>query len=520
MNTFPNEENLTPSQEEMLMKYLDGRLGNDETASFHQMMMDCPEARAWLREAAEHAVAVVDAHRCAAVEQVDFSNQESTVVRPNSRFYLAAIASAAAIWMATLIFTSMGKREAPVRLSPARITSAEGAFSLLGDDGSIRLEVLHEDAEPTFFEVGETLSSQGGDSILQFELPSGVQFTMAGYAELRRLPSGSANCFYLHTGSVWSEPADKTEARPLIFKTPMAHVDLSEDCQFDLHAKNGFTRLRVNQGEARVRRTMDGMDVLVKAGHMIQITPELDRSLQSQPQPKPVHSWSCDQLEAPDILLGHWSNQWPASTLPPYSLEVNETFMVFGSSTPKGRTARRKTQAQWGTWMTALKQVLPPVVLGVMKPEPSNHMPSVRSQALPWRISDDRRVLLYATAFSVSRSGPNPVVLLPGSRLRFLFSFQRAYPIRFGFAGQQLHKPFEGKYELDVLEQELGEPGRLHMMDIPVDAFQSKRPSVLGDAYGLEVDHVYALNLFKDAGLVLHKVEILGPEETQGGLID
>ena len=129
-----------------------------------------------------------------------------------------------------------------------------------------------------------------------------------------------------------------------------------------------------------------------------------------------------------------------------------------------------------------------------MKPEPSNHMPSVRAQALPWCISDDRRVLPHATAFSVSRSGgPNPVVLLPGSRLRFLFSFERAYPIRFGFAGQQLHKPFEGKYELDVLEQELGEPGRLHMMDIPVNAFQSKRPSVLGDARGLEVDHVYAL---------------------------
>ncbi|HCB99522.1 MAG TPA: hypothetical protein DEP78_14740, partial [Verrucomicrobiales bacterium] len=159
MNTFPNEENLTPSQQEMLMKYLDGRLGNDETASFHQMMMDSPEARAWLREAAEHAVAVVDAHRCAAVEQVDFSNQESTVVRSNSRFYLAVIASAAAIWMATLFFDSMGKREAPVRSFPARITSAEGAFSLLGNDGSIRLEVLHEDTEPTFFEVGETLSS-------------------------------------------------------------------------------------------------------------------------------------------------------------------------------------------------------------------------------------------------------------------------------------------------------------------------------------------------------------------------
>ena len=97
---------------------------------------------------------------------------------------------------------------------------------------------------------------------------------------------------------------------------------------------------------------------------------------------------------------------------------------------------------------------------------------------------------------------------------------RQAYPIRFGFAGQQLHKPFEGKYELDVLEQELGEPGRLHMMDIPVNAFQSKRPSVLGDARGLEVDHVYALNLFKDAGLVLHKVEILGPEKARGGLTD
>ena len=520
MNTCPNEENLTPSQQEMLMKYLDGSLGNDETASFHQMMMDLPEARVLLRDAAEHAVAVVDAHRCAAVDQVDLSKKEPSVVRPNSRFYLTIIASAAAIWMATLFFNSMGKREAQVRLSPVRITSAEGAFSLLGDDGSIRLEVLNEDAEPTFLEVGETLSSHCGDSILQFELPSGMQFTMAGYAELRHLQSGNTNCFYLHTGSVWSEPADKTRAVPLIFKTPTAHVDVSEDCQFDLHAKNGFTRLRVNQGEARVRRTMDGMGVIVNAGHMTQITTQLDLSLQSQPQPKPVHSWSCDQLEAPDILLGHWSNQLPASTLPPYSLEVDETFMVFGTSTPKGRTARRKTQAPWGTWMTAFKQVLPPVVLGVIKSEPYNHLPSVRAQALPWRISDDRRVLLYATAFSVSRSGHNPVVLLPGSRLRFLFSFERSYPIRFGFAGQQLHKPFEGKYELDILEQELGEPGRLHMMDIPVDAFQSKRPSVLGDANRLEVDHVYALNLFKDAGLVLHKVEILGPDEAQGGLTD
>ena len=78
MNTFPNEENLTPSQQEMLMKYLDGRLENNETASFHQMMMDCPEARAWLREAAEHAVAVVDAHRCAPSNKSIF-NQESTV---------------------------------------------------------------------------------------------------------------------------------------------------------------------------------------------------------------------------------------------------------------------------------------------------------------------------------------------------------------------------------------------------------------------------------------------------------
>ena len=167
---------------------------------------------------------------------------------------------------------------------------------------------------------------------------------------------------------------------PLIFKTPTAHVDLSEDCQFDLHAKNGFTRLRVNQGEARVRR--DGWDGCLGEGRTYDPNhSRACRSLQSQPQPKPVHSWSCDQLEAPDILLGHWSNQWPASTLPPYSLEVNETFMVFGSSTPKGRTARRKTQAQWGTWVTALKQVLPPVVLGVMKPEPSNYMPSVRAQA-------------------------------------------------------------------------------------------------------------------------------------------
>ena len=55
------------------MKYLDGSLGDDETASFHQMMMECPEARAWLREAAGHAVAIVDAHRCAALEQVDLA---------------------------------------------------------------------------------------------------------------------------------------------------------------------------------------------------------------------------------------------------------------------------------------------------------------------------------------------------------------------------------------------------------------------------------------------------------------
>ena len=49
----------------------------------------------------------------------------------------------------------MGKREAPVRLSPARITSAEGAFSCWGMMEVIRLEVLHEDAEPTFFEIGD-----------------------------------------------------------------------------------------------------------------------------------------------------------------------------------------------------------------------------------------------------------------------------------------------------------------------------------------------------------------------------
>ena len=108
------------------------------------------------------------------------------------------------------------------------------------------------------------------------------------------------------------------------------------------------------------------------------------------------------------------------------------------------------------------------------------------------------------------------MVLLPGSGLRFLSAFNARIPFDLDFSGS--YKPFEGKYELDVLEQELGEPGRLH------DGYSSGCFSIqaalsLEDTHGLEVDHVYALNLFKDAGLVLHKVEIL-VRKTQGGLTD
>ena len=71
---------------------------------------------------------------------------------------------------------------------------------------------------------------------------------------------------------------------------------------------------------------------------------------------------------------------------------------------------------------------------------------------------------------------------------------------------------YTGKFEEDVWPHQLGAPGEIQQIELPIDRFDPKYPRLSPQPQGLEVNDIYAVTIGEDAGLRVHLVEILPPE--------
>lgn len=445
-----------PDQIEQLMRYLDGTCSQSEEQTVIELLKEDASARQLLSDLCEQAVSVADLGRTQAITQPE----ETTALKvPRDTdiislffFHRTSGKLATVIGLAALILLSgiwlKGMFGATDPKPLLTLSGSSSACQILTRFG--QLDTQLESGRSIL--PGETVESQSSDSFLKLKLGKRSDITMAGSAYLRQMEQAdNVPRFNFPYGSLWAKIEQEADFKSIKIQTSSATFEF-QNAQFDLQTKRGYTRLRMNEGEAKVFRLVDQAKLTIGKAQMIEITSLADQPLHAMDQPKPVFNWQFHQLKGPDVILGEM-----------------RTSLVPGFA-------------------------------------------EIQAVSLPWKIAPKKYIMLYAAAFSVSRSSPNPVMLQPGAKIRYHFSYDKKIPVRFGFSTQRMRGVFAGKYETDVPPEKMEINGDMHRVELSLDLFRPFDENQSASPEGLEINDIYALTIQEDAGLRIHWIEILPSE--------
>ncbi len=299
--------------------------------------------------------------------------------------------------------------------------------------------------------AGDMIETRSCDAWVELELRDGSRLTVAGHSALRLLESSPAGGrVNLLRGNLWHSPAAKAGSAQLVVQTPTSVVEAGQ-AQFDLQATAVETILRVNQGRAQVRHPLQSDPVEVAGGFQASVELSAQAPPVATPQPAPVSTWQCNLDESTAVILGRWL---PSGT--------------FGTN---------------------------------------------RLGAVPllWPLPDRPPVLLHAVSLSPFQTVGRPLELRAEAHVRFEGRTLRDKTVRFGFSTQRMRGVFAGKFEVDVPPARLGPAGDRWMVDLPVTAFRPLHPELSSSPAGLELTDLYALTVIDDAGLEIHRIEVVLP---------
>jgi len=442
------------SQIEKLMRFLDGTCSESEEQAVNEWLKTDAAARQLLSDLCEQAVSVADLERThvaaqggsarfqnvADVPKINKTSSSKRIGKLPMAFGAAAVLLVVGVWVKGMI-------DPPSSSPILSISGSNSACQILTRFGQLDTQLEHG----RFIEPGETLESQCSDSFLKIKVGHHSDITMAGYAYLRQMEQEDGDpLLNFPYGTLWAEIEPETLFKTIRIQTSSAVFEFRK-AQFDLQTKRGYSRLRMNEGEALVTRLLDQSSLTIRKGQMIEVTAG-DKPLMILDQPRHVQQLHFHQLKGPDILLG----ETRASLVPGFA--------------------------------------------------------DIQAVPLPWEVSRKKYIMLYAAAFSVSRSSANPVMLQPGSRIQYRFSYDQQISVRFGFSTQRMQGVFAGKYETDVSPEQMTVNGDTYQVDLSLNDFRPLQANQAASPEGLEINDIYALTIQEDAGLRIHWIEIFPPD--------
>ncbi|HAO66690.1 MAG TPA: hypothetical protein DCR17_08395 [Verrucomicrobiales bacterium] len=448
------------SQEELLVRFLDGSLSPSEEAELMQLLEQDSSARESLREMSEQVIAVADLERTSVAVRAETARQPQREPNVDEHAFMRGflrvsfkfvLPLAALVTLTTVVLQEIISKEPATFLKISKVSSASHLHTALG-----KIEDQLEVNMPV--REGDTVESRSCDSWLVLQLGDKSHITLAGHSYLQNLEKeeNSVQLRFL-TGSLWADFSPEKGMQSFTIQTPTCSIEL-KNAQFDLHTERFFTRLRVNDGTAVVTRLLDQSRSEVRSGEQIECNIDDAAVFESNEQPLPVDHWQCQLLKGPDISLG--------TVLPSFE----------------------------------------------------NDFANIKAEPLPWKIRHDKHIMLYAVALSVSRSSDQPVLLQSGSTLRYYLSYDEPDRVRFGFSTQRIGGVYAGKFETDVEPSQLGPAGDILEIELDLDAFWPLSPQLSPGPEGLEVSDIYALTIKRDAGLKVHRIEIIPPNNSSSNL--
>ncbi|MHC1766685.1 MAG: FecR domain-containing protein [Verrucomicrobiia bacterium] len=438
---------LTDSERELLLRSLDGEVNDAERDRVAGLLRTCPEARAFVREVAEQSVMFADLEQTALARRQELKS----LFRSTVRGWTPGPARVR-VWQwglaaaaAVVLLATTFQMLAAAKTWIGKIAWVTGSSQVFGARGEV------DNALPVGMRLspGDTLETRSCDALVGLELRDEASLVLVGKSALRILAADSEGVrFELGTGQVWVSPSDRSSSMGLSIQTPTLVVE-SRDAQFYLQTTETETTVRVNRGSARVKQHLEGSTVNVPSGYQVSAFLSRPQPLTAQPRPEPGDSWTCDLSNEPKSVLGRW---------------------LFPTEDRGGRLA-----------------------------------------AVPvlWPLPEKKCVLLHLAGISVLANSERPILLATNSKLVFRGRTTRPQAVRFGFVTQKPQGMFAGKFEMDVRSEALGPAEETWEVSLRVTEFQPLQPELSLSPAGLELTDVYALTIQEDAGLEIHRAELI-----------
>ncbi|MCH8216564.1 MAG: FecR domain-containing protein [Planctomycetes bacterium] len=294
------------SYQKLLLRYLDGNLLPEEEAQVSALLRQKPEARAFLRDVAEHAVTVADVERVeerrrgAMQARRDWGGDrpETTGViagaRTDSARWPWVVAAAAVVALIASVYYQSPSVERHI----AKITGLSGPLQWTGDGGRVSHDLNVGTGLP-----GGTLEGMVPGSWFKLEFNDGSTVTISGNSTLTFSDHGQKK-LYLKEGSVSGNVKPQAAGKPMVIYTRSAILEVL-GTRFEVEAGLSATMLNVSEGKVRVKRLSDGSTVDVSAQH--RVIAAADREMLPVRVPDSVNQWISQLHLGPDGAQGKWS---------------------------------------------------------------------------------------------------------------------------------------------------------------------------------------------------------------------
>jgi ferric-dicitrate binding protein FerR (iron transport regulator) len=277
----------TPADLDLLLAYLDGDLSAEDTLALERRLKADPSlAQALISLSRDDAVIRLWARAARAADAVWVAADAHTppvVPRPRRRARLwlaacAAVAAVAAVVVLPALFRDRPDEQAttpePEGPALAHVEDVQGdVFLLLGQERR-RL------ANGAGVAAGQELLA-GDDGSAAIRYADGTRLELGSGTRVRLEAGPSAEgalgkCVVLVEGSLNADVRHQPPGLPLILRTPHAEVTVL-GTRFTSSSTAAATRVELQEGQVRVKRTSDNNVVEVPVGHVATVTPLLPK---------------------------------------------------------------------------------------------------------------------------------------------------------------------------------------------------------------------------------------------------
>lgn len=284
-------------RETLLLRYLDGALSESEKRELEAWLRGDPEARAWLREIAEQAVAMGDLARTRELQAPQVVREERFHF-PNVS-WLALAACLVVLGVVAAWWLHPSTRALPMLVE---VVELDGPMSWSGADAEWRHTLSRGERLPA-----GTLQADGEGATAQIRFDDGSVITLGGESELSFHEQDHQKRLWLRRGSMSAQVQPQPKGRPMLVRTATAEAEVVGTV-FSLSARPDDTLLTVDQGLVKLKRLTDGHSIDVPAQSSALARLDDAEKLGASSTPPALAEWRFDFANT--VPPARWRGVW------------------------------------------------------------------------------------------------------------------------------------------------------------------------------------------------------------------